>query len=87
MSVVQTGYQPLRKSLDQSPAATSCAAVIVVAQIVTYKLMKNIFIVDHPIFRMRHKNKATSQSPYWCRLVKLNTSFCFKFLFMTTLIL
>ena len=34
-------------------SATICAAVIVVAQTVTYKLIKLIFTVCHPAFRMR----------------------------------
>ena len=47
-----------RLPLDQKvrgsiPAATLCAAVLEVAQTITHKLLKFIFTVYHPVFRMR----------------------------------
>ena len=56
----------------RSPAATLCAAVFEVVETVTYILMKFIFTVYHPVFRMRRQTEAPSQSPNWFRLIKLN---------------
>ena len=64
-----------RRSEVRSPAATTCAAVIVVAQTVSYKLMKSNVTVYHTVFQMRRYSEAPSQSPKWYRLVKLNTFF------------
>ena len=40
---------------------------------ITYKLLEFDFSVYHPVFQMRRKTEAPSQSPSWCPLVKLNT--------------
>ena len=45
----------------------------VVAQTVTYKLLKFIFTVYNSIFLMKPVNKVPSQSLKWRQLVKLNT--------------
>ena len=44
---------PVKRSEVRSPEATLRAAVFEMAQTVTYKLMKFIFTVYRPIFRMR----------------------------------
>ena len=63
----------IRRSKVRSPAATSFAAVIAVAQTVTYKLKKFIFTVCHPVVWMRRYTEVPSQSPKLCRFIKLKT--------------
>ena len=41
---------------------------------ITYDLVKFISPVHHHVFWMKHKTEDWSQTPFWCRLVKINFS-------------